>query len=204
MIAPTGCRRSSSAASAAVNSSVMSVSVAPAALPMPSARWPALRPIAMTKYQREVVLASTIRFLTISTPKWRAVWKPKVSTCAGRSRSLSIVFGTWTTRMRPAARSSSFIAENAVSSPPMVISCETPRRSSESMVRSSSFGSLVGLARAMPRYEPPRKWMRLTSSMPSGMTWSMSPCMIHSKPSRMPTTSIPSSRARIVAAPMTR
>ena len=46
----------------------MSVSVAPAALPMPSARWPALRPIAMTKYQRDVVFASTIRFLTISTP----------------------------------------------------------------------------------------------------------------------------------------
>ena len=50
------------------NSSVMSVSVAPADLPMPSARWPALRPIAMTKYQRDVVLASTIRFFTISTP----------------------------------------------------------------------------------------------------------------------------------------
>ena len=50
------------------NSSGISVSVAPAALPIPSARWPALRPIAITKYQREVVLASTIRFLTISTP----------------------------------------------------------------------------------------------------------------------------------------
>ena len=50
------------------NSSGIIVSVAPAALPMPSARWPALRPIAITKYQREVVLASTIRFLTISTP----------------------------------------------------------------------------------------------------------------------------------------
>ena len=75
------------------NSSGMSVSVAPAALPMPSARWPAFRPIAMTKYQRDVVLASTIRFLTISTPWWRAVWNPNVSTCGGRSRSLSIVFG---------------------------------------------------------------------------------------------------------------
>ena len=66
------------------NSSGMSVSVAPAALPMPSARWPALRPIATTKYQREVVLASTIRFLTISTPTWRAVWKPNVSTSCGQ------------------------------------------------------------------------------------------------------------------------
>ncbi len=62
------------------NSSGMRVRVAPAALPMPRARWPALRPMAMTKYQREVVLASTIRFLTMSTPMWRAVWKPKVST----------------------------------------------------------------------------------------------------------------------------
>ena len=60
------------------NSSGMSVSVAPAALPMPSARCPAFRPMATTKYQREVVFASTIRFLTISTPMCRAVWKPKV------------------------------------------------------------------------------------------------------------------------------
>ncbi len=51
-----------------MNSSVMSVTVAPAALPIPSARCPAFRPIAMTKYQRVVVLASTIRFFTISTP----------------------------------------------------------------------------------------------------------------------------------------
>ncbi len=62
------------------NSSGIRVSVAPAALPMPSARWPALRPMAMTKYQREVVFASTIRFLTMSTPMCRAVWKPNVST----------------------------------------------------------------------------------------------------------------------------
>ncbi len=62
------------------NSSGISVSVAPAALPIPSARWPAFLPIAITKYQREVVFASTIRFFTMSTPMWRAVWKPKVST----------------------------------------------------------------------------------------------------------------------------
>src|SRR2546422_2478808 len=45
--------------------------------------------------------------------------------------------------------------------------------------------------------------MRLTSPMSSGVTWSMSPCMIHSNPSRMPSTSTASNRARIVAAPMT-
>ncbi len=79
------------------------MSVAPAAFPMPSARCPALRPIAITKYHRDVVLASTMRFLTISTPKWRAVWNPKVSTYGGMSRSLSMVFGTWTT-LHPASR----------------------------------------------------------------------------------------------------
>ena len=45
---------------------------------------------------------------------------------------MSIVFGTWTTRSRPSAFSSSFIAENAVSSPPIVISIDTFDRSNES------------------------------------------------------------------------
>src|SRR5712691_10783475 len=39
--------------------------------------------------------------------------------------------------------------------------------------------------------------------MSSGVTWSMSPCMIHSNPSRTPSTSTASNRARIVAAPIT-
>src|SRR2546426_8411938 len=39
--------------------------------------------------------------------------------------------------------------------------------------------------------------------MSSGVTWSMSPCMIHSNPSRTPSTSTASNRARITAAPMT-
>src|SRR5882724_9869820 len=39
--------------------------------------------------------------------------------------------------------------------------------------------------------------------MSSGVTWSMSPCMIHSNPSRTPTTSTASNRARMVAAPIT-
>ena len=50
------------------NSSDMRVKVAPAAFPMPRARWPAFLPIAMTKYQREVVFASTIKFCRIPTP----------------------------------------------------------------------------------------------------------------------------------------
>jgi hypothetical protein len=59
------------------------------------------------------------------------------------------------------AFSASFIAEKAVSSPPMVMSWETLSRSSEMTVFSRCWGSLVGLAREMPMYEPPRKWMRL-------------------------------------------
>ena len=55
------------------NSSGISVTVAPTALPIPSARWPALRPMATMTYQRDVVLASTIKLLTSSTPTWRAV-----------------------------------------------------------------------------------------------------------------------------------
>src|SRR2546429_448498 len=39
--------------------------------------------------------------------------------------------------------------------------------------------------------------------MSSGVTWSMSPCMIHSNPSRTPSTSTASNRARMVAAPIT-
>ena len=85
----------------------------------------------------------------------------------------------------------------------MVISCETSRRCSEFTVFSSNAGSVVGLARAMPMHEPPRKWMRLTDSMVSGCTWSMSPRITHSKPSSMPMTSTPSSTERMVAAPMT-
>jgi len=50
-----------------------------AALPIPSARCPALRPIVIHEVHRDVVVASTIRFFTISTPWWRAVWKPNVS-----------------------------------------------------------------------------------------------------------------------------
>ena len=66
------------------NSSGMSVIDAPAALPMPRARWPALRPIATTKYQRPVVRASVIRFSTSSTkPMCRAVWNPNVLGVAG-------------------------------------------------------------------------------------------------------------------------
>ena len=102
MIAPTSVSTIAWKGTRSPNSSGTKVKVAPAALPMPRARWPALRPIEITKNQCEVVFASTMRFFTISTPTWRAVWKPKVSTCGGRSRSLSIVLGTWTTRMRPA------------------------------------------------------------------------------------------------------
>ena len=55
------------------NSSGMIVQVALAALPMPSARWPVGRPMVTPRYQRPVVLASSIRFFITPTPAWRAV-----------------------------------------------------------------------------------------------------------------------------------
>src|SRR5262245_20754088 len=55
----------------------------------------------------------------------------------------------------------------------------------------------------MARCERPRKWMRLTLSIDSGMTCSESPFINHSKPSRMPMTCMFCSSARIVAAAMT-
>ena len=120
--------------------------------------------------------ASTIRFFTISTPMWRAVWKPKVSTCGGRSRSLSIVLGTCTTRSAPCGllrqlhgRKGGVVAADGD---------ELARRRAAAASRSAfsrCSGSSVGLAREMPMCEPPRKWMRLTSSMARGATWSMSP-----------------------------
>ena len=64
-------------------------------------------------------------------------------------------------------------------------------------------GRLVGFAREMPMHEPPRKWMRLVSSIVSGATCEMSPVMSHWKPSWTPRTSTPESAARMVAAPMT-
>ena len=45
--------------------------------------------------------------------------------------------------------------------------------------------------------------MRLTASIVSGSTWSMLPCISHSNPSRMPTTSTSSRMHRMVAAPIT-
>ena len=162
-----------------VNSSGMSVSVAPAALPMPSARWPALRPIATTKYQRDVVLASTIRFLTISTPKWRAVWKPKVSTCGGQ---VEVVVDRLRARGRRGCGRRralpSCIAEKAVSSPPMVMSCDTPRRVSESM-------RLVEELRILRRVRARDAQVRAAAEVDAAdgrrwsaaTTWSMSPSM---------------------------
>ena len=50
------------------NSSGMSVRVAADALPMPSARCPAARPMLTMMYQRLVVLASSAKLRTRKTP----------------------------------------------------------------------------------------------------------------------------------------
>ena len=85
----------------------------------------------------------------------------------------------------------------------MVMSWDTFKRRREITVFSRCWGSWVGLAREIPMWEPPRKWIRLTSSMVKGVIRSTLPCMIHSKPSRTPSTSTPSSTPRMVAAPIT-
>ena len=90
------------------NSSAITVSVAPAAFPIRTARWPADLPIARTMNHRLVVMASVMRLFTSSTPQCRAVWNPKVLVPLGRGRSLSMVFGTWATLSRPPAASATF------------------------------------------------------------------------------------------------
>ena len=185
------------------NSSAMMLSVAPAALPMPSARWPALRPIATTTYQRRVALASSIRLRTSSTPTCRAVWKPKVGTCGGSGRSLSIVFGTWTLLIVPCDRSLTVRDESAVSSPPMVTRCVMPACCSVSMTACSASGDLVGFSREVPSTDPPARCTRDTSSMASGRSFSALRRTRFLKPSWIPMTSKPSLIASIAAAEMT-
>ena len=113
------------------NSSGISVSVAPAALPMPSARWPALRPIDTTMYHlRRRVRVDHQVLDDLGADVARGLEAEGVDV----GRQVEIVVD----RLRhvhdadPAGRlrSSSFIAEKAVSSPPMVMSCATSRRSS--------------------------------------------------------------------------
>jgi len=121
------------------NSSGITVMVAPVALPMPRARCPALRPMATRS--------------TSATWSWRRpsglhqlhadVARGLVAERVDHGSRFEIVvdgLGTCTTRILPAARSETFIAENAVSSP-MVMSWVTPSRCKESTTvpMSSSF-----------------------------------------------------------------
>src|SRR4029453_4132554 len=110
----------------------MTVKVAPAALPMPRARWPAWRPMIVTKNHLSVVAASLIRLCTRSLPTSTAVVKPNVGTPGGSGRSLSIVFGTWATASFPPSTRATAAAPDAVSSPPIVKRYEAPRRSKDS------------------------------------------------------------------------
>ena len=87
------------------NSSGRTASVEPAALHMPSASEPDLRPMHTTTYQRAVVRASSMRLSRMPAPTERAVSKPNVGALSGSGRSLSIVFGTVATPMRPRVRS---------------------------------------------------------------------------------------------------
>ena len=87
------------------NSSGRTASVEPAALHMPSASEPDLRPMQTTTYQRAVVRASSIKLSRMPAPTDRAVSNPNVGAFSGSGRSLSIVFGTVATPIRPRVRS---------------------------------------------------------------------------------------------------
>ncbi len=86
---------------------------------MPSAREPDLRPMQMTMYQRAVVRASSIKLSRIPAPTERAVSNPNAGALSGSGKSLSIVFGTVATPIRPCMRSAILAAPYVVSSPPM-------------------------------------------------------------------------------------
>src|SRR5947209_13421982 len=58
-----------------------------------------------------------------------------------------------------------------------------------------SASDLAGLVREVPRTEPPRRWMALTSLMASRRCCSGWPRTSHLKPSRKPMTSNPCSTA---------
>ena len=85
----------------------------------------------------------------------------------------------------------------------MVMSWVTPSRCKDSTTATMSSSFLVGFAREVPRMDPPEKWMRLTSPSLSGLMSSSLPFIRRSNPSRMPSTSTPCKRARIVAALIT-
>src|SRR5580698_8753720 len=85
----------------------------------------------------------------------------------------------------------------------MVMSIPTSSFWSDASVASREAWLLVGFAREMPTYDPPRKWMRLVSAIVRGITCVVSPAMSQRNPSLMPRTSTLDRHARIVAAPMT-
>ena len=145
------------------NSSGMSVSVAPAALPMPSARWPALRPMAMTKYQRDVVLASTIRFLhdldadvARGLEAERVDVGGKVEVVVDRLRHVHDVDAAAGLLLELHRRERGVVAADGDE----LRDVEAQQR--DDGVLEVLRDRLVGLAREMPMCEPPRKWMRLT------------------------------------------
>jgi hypothetical protein len=102
------------------NSSGISVIGAPAALPAPSARCPAERPIITTKNQRLVVSCRAGAARSRGAVLARGLESER-GTPSGSGRSLSIVFGTCATRIRPPACSATRLDDDAVSSPPIVI-----------------------------------------------------------------------------------
>ena len=118
-IAPTIVSTAAASVARSGNSSGSTANVEPAALHMPSASDPDLRPMQTTTYQRSVVRASSMMLSRMPAPTDRAVSNPKLGAYSGNGRSLSIVFGTVAKPIRPTVRSAIRAAPYVVSSPPM-------------------------------------------------------------------------------------
>ena len=149
------------------NSSEMMESVAAAALPMPSARCPAARPMLMMRYQREVVRASSIRLRTMlhavvprgfeAERRRRAGQRQIVVNRLGHVRDLDFAI---------AALGRPTLAENAVSSPPMVTSAVMPSLFEH---REKIFHVLLGLGRIRARGAENRAALEM--DVPSRRGW---------------------------------
>jgi len=101
----------------------------------------------------------------------------------GKRQVVVDVLGTWQTAIFPFAAFSTWVAVNAVSSPPMVMRYLTFSSVRALMTFAILAGSLVGFSRDVRMIEPPRIWMRDISSGWSFWYWVVSPLDSHLKPS---------------------
>ncbi len=166
-------------------------SVAAAALAMPSARCPAARPMLTIRYQREVVRASSIKI----ADNLHAVMPGGFITERRRGAGQRQIVVNRLGHVRDAGffrccACATWLAENAVSSPPMVTSAVMPSFSNTVKRFCICFSDLVGFVRAVPRMEPPLQMDVL--HVADGQRLDLRACRLaasHLKPSRKPMTS---------------